>query len=90
MAIKFEWDPRKAKANWNAHKVNFEQARDAFKDALALDQPDEREDYGEQRRNRIGMVEGRLLFVTYTERIDEVSGDGKVVHGAVMTDGRTE
>jgi uncharacterized DUF497 family protein len=75
MAIKFEWDPRKAKAHWNAHKVNFEQARDAFKDALALDQPDEREDYGEQRRNRIGMVEGRLLFVTYTERIDEVSGD---------------
>jgi uncharacterized DUF497 family protein len=75
MAIKFEWDPRKAKANWNAHKVNFEQARDAFKDALALDQPDEREDYGEQRRNRIGMVEGRLLFVTYTERIDEGSGD---------------
>jgi uncharacterized DUF497 family protein len=75
MAIKFEWDPRKAKANWNAHKVNFEQARDAFKDALALDQPDEREDYGEQRRNRIGMVEGRLLFVTYTERIDEESGD---------------
>jgi uncharacterized protein len=66
MAIKFEWDPRKAKANWNAHKVNFEQARDAFKDALALDQPDEREDYGEQWRNRI---------VTYTERINEVSGD---------------
>lgn len=71
----FEWDSKKAKANWNAHKVGFEQARDVFRDAMALDEPDEREDYGEERRNRIGLVEGRLLFVTYTERIDEESGN---------------
>ncbi len=71
----FEWDSKKAKANWNAHKVGFEQARDVFRDAMALDEPDEREDYSEERRNRIGLVEGRLLFVTYTERIDEESGD---------------
>jgi uncharacterized protein len=75
MAIKFEWDPNKAKANWDKHKVSFEQARDVFKDIMALDEPDEREDYGEERSNRIGVVEGRLLVVTYTERIDEDSGD---------------
>jgi hypothetical protein len=75
MAIKFEWDPKKAIANWNKHKVTFEQARDVFKDTMALDEPDERENYGEERSNRIGLVEGRLLFVTYTERIDEDSGD---------------
>lgn len=75
MTTKFEWDPKKATANWNAHKVRFEQARDVFRDAMALDEPDERQDYGEERRNRIGLVEGRLLFVTYTERIDEESGD---------------
>jgi uncharacterized protein len=75
MAIKFEWDPNKAKANWDKHKVNFEQACDVFKDIMALDEPDEREDYGEERSNRIGVVEGRLLVVTYTERIDEDSGD---------------
>jgi len=75
MAIRFEWDPEKAIANWNKHKVSFEQAREAFKDTLALDEPDEREHYGEERFNRIGLVEGRLLFVTYTERIDRESGD---------------
>ena len=75
MAIKFEWDPNKAKANWDKHKVSFEQARDVFKDIMALDEPDEREDYGEERSIRIGVVEGRLLVVTYTERIDEDSGD---------------
>jgi uncharacterized protein len=74
MAIKFEWDPNKAKANWDKHKVSFEQARDVFKDIMALDEPDEREDYDEERSNRIGVVEGRLLVVTYTERIDD-SGD---------------
>jgi hypothetical protein len=75
MAIKFEWDARKAKTNWNRHKVSFEQAHDVFKDAMALDEPDEREDYGEERWNRIGLVEGRLLLVTYTERIDECSSE---------------
>jgi uncharacterized DUF497 family protein len=75
MAIKFEWDPKKARTNWNTHKVNFEQASGVFKDTMALDEPDEREDYGEERCNRIGLVEGRLLVVTYTQRLDEESGD---------------
>ena len=75
MAIEFEWDLKKAKANWNKHKVSFEQARDVFKDTMGLDEPDGREDHGEERWNRIGMVEGRLLFVTYTERTDADNGD---------------
>jgi uncharacterized DUF497 family protein len=74
MAIRFEWDFEKARANRHKHKVSFEQACDVFKDATGLDEPDDREDYGEERFNRIGMVEDRLLVVTYTERIDEDSG----------------
>ena len=74
MAIRFEWDSEKAKANRHKHRVSFEQARDAFKDAMGLDEPDDREHYGEERFNRIGMVEDRLLVVTYTERLDEDSG----------------
>ena len=70
MALKFEWDPKKAEANWKKHKVSFKQARDVWNDTLALDQPDDREDYGEDRSNREGMVEGRLLVVTYTTRFD--------------------
>jgi uncharacterized DUF497 family protein len=75
MAIKFEWDPVKADANRKDHKVSFEQGRDVFKDAMALDDLDDREDYGEDRFNRPGMVEGRLLVVTYTVRTDEDGGD---------------
>jgi uncharacterized DUF497 family protein len=75
MAIKFEWDIKKANANWKKHTVSFEQARDVFKDAMALDEIDDREDYGEGRWNRIGLVEGRLLVVTYAQRIDEESSD---------------
>src|SRR5262245_34477228 len=75
MAIRFEWDPEKSEANRRKHKVSFEQARDVFKDIVALDEPDDREDYGEERFNRTGMVEGRLLVVTYAGRTDEGSGD---------------
>jgi uncharacterized DUF497 family protein len=46
---------------------------------MALDEPDDREDYGEEHFNRIGMVEGRLLVVTYTGWIEEDSGDD-IVH----------
>lgn len=80
MAIRFEWDAAKAKANYDKHKVSFEQARDVFKDTMALDEPDEREEYGEERFNRIGMVEGRLLVVTYTQRIDENNGEENHPH----------
>lgn len=75
MAIEFEWDQEKAGANWKKHKLRFEQARDVFKDAMAVDELDDREDYGDQRFNRIGLVEGRLLRVTYTQRTDEGTGD---------------
>jgi hypothetical protein len=75
MAIRFEWDPDKAETNRKKHKVSFEQARDVFKDATALDELDDRENYGEDRFNRTGSVEGRLLVVTYTLDADEATGD---------------
>ena len=75
MAIRFEWDAAKAEGNWKKHKVRFERARDVFKDVMAIDEPDDSEDYGEERSNRIGLVEGRILVVTYTQRTDGESGD---------------
>ena len=75
MAIRFEWHPAKAEANWRKHKVSFQQAEAAFKDPHGLDEVDDKEDYGEERFNRTGMVEGRLIVVTYTGRTDEPSGN---------------
>jgi uncharacterized DUF497 family protein len=69
---KFEWDDRKAAANRIRHGISFETARKAFKDRLAVDQPDDREEYGEERFTLIGMADGRLLFVAYTVRDDRI------------------
>ena len=42
--------------------------RDVFKDPFAIEWLDDREDYGEDRYVIIGMVDSRLLYVTYTMR----------------------
>jgi uncharacterized protein len=65
---KFEWDDRKAADNYAKHGIRFEAARDVFKDPFAVEQLDDRENYGEERYTVIGMVEARLLFVAYTMR----------------------
>ena len=65
---KFQWDDTKAADNYADHGVRFEAAREVFDDPFALEWLDEREDYGEDRYNIIGMVEDRLLYVSYTMR----------------------
>jgi uncharacterized DUF497 family protein len=42
MAVKFDWDPKKAEANRHKHKVSFAQACDVWNDTLAIDEPDDR------------------------------------------------
>jgi uncharacterized DUF497 family protein len=64
----FEWDDVKAAANLAEHGVTFTVACDVFDDPFAVNQADDRQDYGEDRFGIIGMVENRLLFVAYTLR----------------------
>jgi uncharacterized protein len=65
----FEWDSLKAAANRLRHGIAFEHAVRAVIDPRALETIDDREDYGEERINLIGMGEvGVILHVTYTER----------------------
>ena len=68
----FEWDDRKAAANYARHGVSFEVARLAFEDVFAVAREDVREDYGEPRYILLGMVENRLLHVAYTMRDEHV------------------
>lgn len=49
----------------------FHEAIKAFHDPFAVEHIDDREDYGEERINLIGMCEGILVRVTYTERGEE-------------------
>jgi uncharacterized DUF497 family protein len=65
---RFEWDDAKARANLEKHEVSFEVARRVFYDTAGIDEIDDRGGYGEDRFIGIGMVDGRLLTVTYTER----------------------
>jgi uncharacterized protein len=68
----FEWDDVKAVANWRAHGVTFEIAREVFKDIFAVEWADDRQDDTEQRFIILGMVENRLLFVSYTLRGERI------------------
>ena len=67
----FEWNDVKAAANIAAHGVSFEAAKLVFEDPFAIEFLDQG-DYGEERFNIIGMVEGRILFVAYTLRGDKI------------------
>ena len=66
----FEWDDAKAAANDAKHGIEFEMARDAFDDPFGITWDDDSEDYGEERHCLLGMVNSRLLFVSYTLRGD--------------------
>ena len=68
----FEWDDDKARSNLAKHKVTFDVARLAFRDAGGIDEPDDSMDYGEERFNRFGLVNGRLLGVTYCIRASRI------------------
>jgi uncharacterized DUF497 family protein len=67
----FEWDPGKARANRAKHRVDFEVAKDVFRDpARLISLDDGRED--EERWRTIGLAGGKVLFVVYTERDGDV------------------
>ncbi|MGD0640027.1 MAG: BrnT family toxin [Roseiarcus sp.] len=66
--VVFEWDAEKAAVNWRAHGVAFDHAIKAIGDAFAVEWIDDREAYGEERINLLGICDGALLHVTYTER----------------------
>lgn len=65
----FDWDVQKAIANYEKHKISFEEAATAFSDAKGLDGDDLEHSYYEHRRQRIAKsVAGRVIFVVYTIR----------------------
>jgi len=64
----FEWDEAKAAQNLRAHRVSFEEATLAVGDPFAIEWLDMREAYGEERTVLVGMSQGPLLTVVYTER----------------------
>lgn len=66
----FEWDTAKAQINLTKHEVDFEAASCVFGDFFAVERPDDRERGTEVRHLIIGVANGVLLTVVYTERGD--------------------
>ena len=70
--IRFDWDPRKNKANFKKHGVSFEEAQGVFfdEDAIVYDDPDHSDE--EDRFLIIGRsFKLRVLFVCYCDQPDD-------------------
>ena len=60
------------KCHFRRHGVTFDQAAKATSDLFAIEIIDGREGYGEERINLLGIYDGAILHVTYTERGDRI------------------
>jgi uncharacterized protein len=67
----FEWHSAKELTNRNRHGIDFRTAARVFLDPYVVEF-DDVDTAGELRFNAIGLVDGRMLFVTYTMRGDIV------------------
>jgi uncharacterized protein len=59
-------------ANYVKHGVTFEAACEVFNDAFAIEQMEDRRNYGEERWIILGMERDRLLLVACTMRGDRI------------------
>lgn len=73
MKLIFEWDEAKAKANFQKHKVSFEEGKTIFNDPFLFTFPDDEHSANEERYINIGLsANGRILVLTHTERKDKI------------------
>jgi uncharacterized protein len=82
LLLEFEWDENKAKANERKHGVSFEETISVFNDSLSINFDDPDHSVGENRYLIIGVsLQGRYLFVSYTERGDKI----RLINARLMT-----
>ena len=62
-----EWDEGKRRENIRKHGLDFVGAEKIF-DGYTLTSEDERRNYGERRWATVGLLEGRVVVLVYTER----------------------
>lgn len=73
MGLRFEWDPEKAKSNFNKHRVSFLEAATVFGDPLAGLSDDLDHSIVDERFIIIGNSQKlRTLVVVSTERDDTI------------------
>lgn len=66
------WDESKRRANLRKHKIDLAALEPVF-DLPMVSVEDERERYGEQRLQSLGMWQGRVVFLVWTPRGDDTA-----------------
>jgi len=66
--MEFEWDREKSDVCFTERGFDFAYVLRAFMDADRLIHKDTRWDYGEDRYQLLGAIDGRVFFVAYTIR----------------------
>lgn len=64
----FEWDMAKSDSCQISRNFDFAYVISIFVDPDLLTEKDQRWDYGEERFQAIGLLEGRIFVVIYTKR----------------------
>lgn len=71
--MKFGWDEGKNRRNIVKHGIDFQDAKGLFHSQLGyLDKEDDREDYGEERRVRLGWMQDLPICLVYTIRAEVI------------------
>jgi uncharacterized DUF497 family protein len=67
--MEFEWDEQKNSENIQKHGFDFADGEELFAGQFPfLVDADEKEDYGEERWQGIGLIQGRVAVAVFTER----------------------
>jgi uncharacterized protein len=64
--MKFEWDPQKNEINLSNHGLDFADTPSIFRLPLRISL-DRRDNYGEDRWVGLGLLDGRVVVVVFTE-----------------------
>lgn len=65
--MRYTWDAKKNAANIAKHYLDFADAAALF-DGPVVIRPDRRKDYGEKRFTALGVIEGIVFALIYTDR----------------------
>ena len=68
LVMNFEWDENKNKKNIEKHGIDFNDAKEVFKDEKRVVSKDDRKDYGESRWLTVGKAIGSIFAVVFTIR----------------------
>lgn len=69
--MQFEWDESKRQATLRERGIDFIDAAMVWDDPMRQERVDSRKQHGETRIQTIGRVHFGILFVVYTERVQE-------------------